>query len=193
VGRISEVTVLFADARGFTALIHEHGPEEITPYIDEFFRRCSKIVIDHDGIIDHFRGDAVLAFFNVPIRREDHLNQAIEAAREIQMAVPNINKDRGGSDLLKVGVGITTGMGLATTVGSNACTDYTIMGDVANIASRLQGLAEPGEILISDEVYEAVQSGYPDAEKRVVDLKGISSPVQVYSLATGTSREASSD
>jgi len=95
VGRLSEVTVLFANARGFTSLIHEHGPEEITPYIDEFFRRCSNIVINHDGIIDHFRGDAVFAFFNVPVKREDHLAQAIESAREIQSAVPEINRSRG--------------------------------------------------------------------------------------------------
>ena len=189
-GRLSEVTVLFADARGFTALIHERGPEEITPYIDEFFRRCSNIVIRHDGIIDHFRGDAVLAFFNVPVKREDHLPRAIEAAREIQMAVPEINRAQGDSDILKVGVGITTGMGLATTVGSNTCTDYTIMGDVANIASRLQGLAEPGEILIANEVYEAVRNSYPNAGKRVMDLKGISTPVDIYSLGTRTSGEA---
>ena len=65
-GHLSEVTVLFADACGFTALVHERGPEEITPFIDEFFKRCATIVVNHDGIIDHFRGDAVLAFFNIP-------------------------------------------------------------------------------------------------------------------------------
>ena len=135
-GRLSEVTVLFADARGFTSLIHEHGPEEITPYIDECFKRCSSIVVSHDGIIDHFRGDAVLAFFNVPIKHDDHVTRAIAAAIEIQQAVPEINVQRGRGELLKVGVGITTGWGLTTTVGSNACTDYTVMGDVANIASR---------------------------------------------------------
>ena len=182
-GRISEVTVLFADARGFTALVHEYGPEEITPYIDEFFRRCSNIVIGQDGIIDHFRGDAVLAFFNVPVRREDHLARAINAAKEIQMAVPDINQSR-GSDLLKVGIGITTGLGLATTVGSDTCTDYTIMGDVANIASRLQGMARPGEILVSDEVYEGVRADYPDADQRMIDLKGIGEPVRVHSLVS---------
>ncbi len=94
-GRISEVTVLFADAHGFTTLIHQHGPQEITPYIDEFFRRCSNIVVGQDGIIDHFRGDAVLAFFNVPVRREDHLSRAINVEEEIQKAVPEINQSRG--------------------------------------------------------------------------------------------------
>ena len=181
-GRLSEVTVLSADTRGFTALIHERGPEEITPFIDEFFRRCSNIVVSHDGIIDNFRGDAVLGFFNVPIRRDDHVARAIAAASEIQQAVPEINVRRGEEDLLKVGIGITTGMALTTTVGSDECKDYTVMGDVANIASRLQGLAGPGEILVSNEVYKAAQGTFPGARKRVLELKGISDPVVAYSL-----------
>lgn len=154
----------------------------ITPYIDEFFKRCSSIVVSHDGIIDHFRGDAVLAFFNVPIKRDDHVKRAIAAATEIQQAVPGINLQGGRGELLKVGVGITTGLGLTTTVGSNACTDYTVMGDVANIASRLQGLADPGEILVSGEVYDVVQDEFPDAAKRVLELKGISQPIVAYTL-----------
>ena len=182
-GRLSEVTVLFADARGFTALIHERGPEEITPFIDEVFRRCANIVVSHDGIIDNFRGDAGLGFFNVPVKRDDHIARAIAAATEIQQAVPHINLAKGEEQLLKIGIGITTGIALTTTVGSDSCKDYTIMGDVANIASRLQGLASPGEILVSDEVYNAVQKAFPDATQRVLELKGISQPVVAYTLS----------
>ena len=181
-GLISEVTVLFADARGFTALIHQRGPREITPYIDEFFKRCASIVVKHDGIIDHFRGDAVLGFFNVPIKHNDHVERAIAAAHEIQQAVPDINLAKGDEDLLKVGIGITTGWGLTTTVGSNRCTDYTVMGDVANYASRLQGIAGPGEILVSSEVYQDVKEGYPGACEKVLELKGIDDPYIAYSL-----------
>lgn len=181
-GNLSEVTVMFADTRGFTTLIHQRGPEEITPYIDEFFKRCSSIVIKHDGIVDHFRGDAVLAFFNVPIKHDDHVDRAIAAAHEIQQVVPDINLAKGEEDLLKVGIGITTGWGLTTTVGSNKCTDYTVMGDVANFASRLQGLAGPGEILVSSEAYEAVQDGFPGASEKVLELKGIEGPYVAYSL-----------
>lgn len=139
-------------------------------------------MVNHDGIIDHFRGDAVLGFFNVPIKHDDHVGRAVAAATEIQQAVPEINLDKGEEDLLKIGIGITTGYGLATTVGSNSCTDYTIMGDVANIASRLQGLAGPGEILVSDEAYQAVHNGFPDAQRRVLEIKGIGNPVVAYSL-----------
>lgn len=176
------MTVMFADARRFTSLIHQRGPQEITPYIDEFFKRCASIVVKHDGIIDHFRGDAVLAFFNVPIKREDHVERAVSAAHEIQRAVPDINLAKGEEDLLKVGVGITTGWGFTTTVGSNECTDYTVMGDVANFASRLQGLAGPGEILVSGDVYNAVGDGFPSAREKMLDIKGIDDPYQAYPL-----------
>ena len=175
--------MLFADVRGFTTLIHELGPEEITPLIAEFFRRCSDIVVKYDGIIDHFSGGAILGFFNVPIKHEDHVTRAVSVAQEIQQAVPDINLNQGQEDLLKVGVGITTGWGLTATVGTNLCKDYTVMGDVANIASWLQGLAGPGEIIVTEEVYEQVQSTFPNAEKLVLELRGISYPVVAYLLA----------
>lgn len=181
-GHLSEITVLFADCRDFTRLTHELGPQVITPLIDEFFRRCSDIVVSHDGILDNFRGDAVLAFFNVPIRREDHVSRAVTAATQIQLAVPEINVKLGGGDLLRVGVGVTTGMAYASLVGSDDCKDYTVMGDVVNIGSRLQGLAEQGEILVSQEVYDKVADAFPNARERVLEVKGISEPMHAYSL-----------
>ncbi len=181
-GRLSDVTVLFADCRDFTTLTHERGPEVITPLVDEFFRLSAATVVKHDGIVDHFRGDAVLAFFNVPIKHEDHVARAITAATEIQMAVPAINTKLGARDLLRVGVGITTGVGLTANLGSNECKDYTMMGDVVNIASRLQNLAGPGEILVSAEAYEHIRGAFPNARERTLEIKGINEPVQAYSL-----------
>lgn len=71
-------------------------------------------MVAHDGIVDNFRGDAVLAFFNLPIRRKDHITQAISAAKQIQLAVPEINAKLGGDNLLRVGIGFTTGMWVRT-------------------------------------------------------------------------------
>ena len=181
-GHLSEITTIFADCRDFTRLTHELGPEVITPLIDRFFRRCSDIVVSHDGILDNFRGDAVLAFFNVPIRHEDHVVKAVTAATQIQLAVPEINDKLGGGDLLRVGVGVTTGLAFASLVGSDDCKDYTVMGDVVNIGSRLQNVAGRGEILVSEDVYKQVASAFPDAQERVLELKGISEPVRAYSL-----------
>ena len=96
--------------------------------------------------------------------------------------MPDINASLGEEDTLKVGVGINTGMAWTATVGSDDCKDYTVMGDVANISSRLQNLAAPGEILVSKEVYDVVGNGYPNAEGRELELKGISEPVRAFSL-----------
>ena len=144
-------------------------------------------MIKHDGIIDHFRGDAVLAFFNVPIKHEDHVERVLSVARKIQQAVPNINLNRDQEDLLKVGVGITTGWGLTATVGSNLCKDYTVMGDVANIAARIQGMAAPGEIIVTADVYEQIRAEFPDAEKSDLELRGISHPVTVHTIVQADS------
>ena len=181
-GHLSEVTAVFADCRDFTKLTHELGPEVITPLIDRFFRRCSDIVVSHDGILDNFRGDAVLAFFNVPLRHEDHVDRAVTAATQMQLAVPEINAELGGEDLLQVGVGVSTGLAYASLVGSDDCKDYTVMGDVVNIGSRLQNMAGRGEILVSEDVYQRVASAFPNARERVLELKGISEPVRAYSL-----------
>ena len=174
--------MLFADLRGFTALIHERGPEAMRPLVDEFFKRCSDIVVNHDGIVDHFLGDAVMAFFNVPIWHEDHGARAISAATQIQLAVSGINVAAGEEGVLKVGIGIATGLAATGALGSNDCREYTVMGDNVNIAARLQGEAAPGEILVTEEVYHYVKSAFPNARERVLELKGISEPVQAYSL-----------
>ena len=84
--------------------------------------------------------------------------------------------------MLQVGVGVTTGMALASLVGSDDCKDYTVMGDVVNMGSRLQNMAGRGEILVSKEVYQQVASAFPNARDRVLELKGISEPVLAYSL-----------
>ena len=84
--------------------------------------------------------------------------------------------------MLQVGVGVTTGMALASLVGSDDCKDYTVTGDVVNMGSRLQNLAGRGEILVSKEVYQQVASAFPNARDRVLELKGISEPVLAYSL-----------
>ncbi len=162
--------------------MHERGPEAVRPMVDEFFRRCSEIIVAHDGIVDHFLGDAVLGLFNAPIRRNDHAAQAVSAATEIQQAVPQINRNIGEEGLLQVGIGISTGMVYAGVVGSNNCSDYTALGDAVNIASRLQGEADAGEILVSEQTYDEMAEPFPHTSERLFELKGISKPVRAFSL-----------
>ena len=147
-------------------------------------------MVSQDGIVDHFLGDAVLALFNVPIRRADHVARAVKAAAQIQTAIPEINAAIGEQDLLKVGIGITTGMAYTGIVGSDSCSDYTALGDVVNIASRLQGEAGPGETLGAEDAYEYVKEEYPSAQEQSLQLKGIAEPVRAYLLAQAPDRLA---
>ena len=174
-GRLSEVTVLFADCRGFTTLMREQGPEAVRPLVDGFFRRCHGIVVGQDGIVDHFLGDAVLALFNVPIHHEDHVARAVMAAVEIQKT-----PEQHGP--LRVGIGITSGLAFTGMVGSNNCGDYTALGDAVNLAARLQGEAAPGEVLLDEAAYLHVKDVFPFANERAVQVKGISGKIKAYPL-----------
>ena len=174
--------MLFADCRGYTALVHERGPEAVKPIMDDFFRHCREAVVRYDGIVDHFLGDAVLALFNAPARHEDHASRAVKAAMDIQAAMQEVNANAGEEGLLQVGVGISTGLAYTGVVGSDNCSDYTALGDTVNIASRLQGEAAGGEVLVTEEVYEQITEMYPNAEERTLGLKGISERVHAYPL-----------
>jgi adenylate cyclase len=182
VGRLSEVTVLFADCRGYTRLTHELGIEKLAPITEEFFKTSAQIIREHHGIVDHLLGDAVMALFNVPIKHDDHVLRAVTAAFRIQEAVDHINAKLEDKIVLGVGIGIATGTALATNMGSTNCNDYTMVGDSINIASRLQGKAATGEILVTDEAYKPISAAFPGAIRAEYLLKGISHPVAAHRL-----------
>lgn len=177
--------MLFADCRGFTRLTHELGIEKLTPITEEFFKTSAEIVREHHGIVDHFLGDAMMALFNVPIKHDDHVLRAVSAACRIQEAVDQMNAKLQGGVVLGVGIGIATGTALATNMGSTNCNDYTMVGDSINIASRLQGKAASGEILVTDEAYKAISAAFPDAVRVEYLVKGISQPITAHRLPRG--------
>jgi len=181
-GRLSEVTALFADCRGYTRLTRELGIEKLTPITEEFFKTSAEIIREHHGIVDRLLGDGVMALFNVPIKRDDHALRAVTAAFRIQEAVKQINTALDGGVVLGVGIGIATGTALATNMGSTHCSDYTMVGDTINIAARLQGHATPGEVLVTEDVYKPISSAFPGAMRAEYLLKGISQPVAAHRL-----------
>jgi adenylate cyclase len=179
--------VLFADCRGYTRLTHELGIEKLAPITEEFFKTSAEIIREHHGIVDHLLGDAIMAFFNVPIKHDDHVLRAVTAAFQIQEAVDQINGKLDNGIALGVGIGIATGTALATNMGSTNCSDYTMVGDNINIASRLQGKAATGEILVTDEAYQSISAAFPGAIRVQYLLKGISHPIAAHRLSRGSS------
>jgi adenylate cyclase len=177
---------MFADVRNYTRLVHQRGPQVMTPLVDDFVRRARDAVVANDGILDRYLGDAVLSLFNVPVRHDDHVRRAVKAALEIQAMVPQINARAGHEKLIQVGIGINTGVALTGAVGSTSCDDYTALGDAVNIASRLQNEAAPGEVVVTADVYRHVQDQFPDAVERTLTLKGIDEPVVAFVLTTAS-------
>ena len=174
--------MLFADCRGYTRLTHELGIEKLAPITEEFFKKSAEIIREHHGIVDHFLGDAVMALFNVPIKHDDHVLRAVNAAFRIQEAVDGINAKLEDGVRLAVGIGIATGTALATNMGSTNCNDYTMVGDSINIASRLQAKAATGEILVTADAYQTIGAAFPSAVRVEYLFKGLSQPVAAHRL-----------
>jgi adenylate cyclase len=175
--------VLFADCRDYTRLTQEFGIEKVAPVMQEFFQMSSRIIVGHDGIVDRLLGDGCMAFFNVPIKHDDHVARAVHAAFQIQQGVSHINAEFGGEFILQVGIGVATGLALVTSMGSTRCSDYTMVGDSINIASRLQSQAAPGEIVVTEDAYAAIATAFRGAQPRRYQLKGIARPVVAYALS----------
>jgi adenylate cyclase len=183
-GRVAEITVLFADLSSFTELTHELGPERTHEVVDAFLQMATYCLVKHDAFIDKYVGDAVMAFFNVPIRREDHSARAVAAAQEILAGIPSLNARFG----LRLGavVAIATGFARVGRLGSSHGKDYTAIGDVVNLAARLEGVASRGEIVIDESVYAAVHAQVDEAQAETVTLKGFKDPVRAYRLGSSS-------
>jgi adenylate cyclase len=144
-GRMIEITVLFADLSSFTELTQELGAEKTHQVVDAFLRMATDALVQHGAFIDKYVGDAVMALFNVPIISEDHARRAVTAATELITRLKLLGAGFGLE--LNASVGIATGFARVGRLGSDDAKDYTAIGDVVNLAARLQSKAGAGEIL----------------------------------------------
>lgn len=177
-------TILFADIRGYTDLSQQIEGVKLNQLLNHFYDRCTAAMWERDGIVNKFIGDAVLAIFNFPLIRKEHVQNAVNAAVQLQKDCQNLKEEIGLSDIptLGVGIGIHTGECYMGEVGTTY-KDFTAIGPVVNLTSRLQGAAGVGEIIVTEEVFNEVKHQFPDAQKRTLTLKGINSPVNGYVLA----------
>ncbi len=150
-------------------------------FLQQFYDQCAAAIWEREGIINKFIGDAVLAVFNFPLMRQDHAKNAVMAAMQLQENCRTLRSELGleSEHSLGVGIGIHTGNCSIGEVGT-AYKDFTVIGPVVNLASRLQGAARAGEILITEEVYKETRDDFPDLSKRSLTLKGIDHTVDSY-------------
>jgi adenylate cyclase len=179
-GRLVEMTVVFADLSSFTEMTSHMGASATYSVVDEFLRLASSTLMSHGAFIDKYIGDAVMALFNVPIKRADHAAAAVAASAKLQELLPGLSERLGVP--LQASIGIASGFARVGRLGSDDFKDYTAIGDVVNQAARLQAQAGPTEILVSQDVYRKVTSAYPGVPAETLVLKGFSQRTVAYRL-----------
>jgi len=181
-GQRQEITCLFADIRGFTDFSQQHEPETLMEILNRYLAAGAEAVLAEEGTLDKFMGDAVLAFFNAPLRQEDHVLRALRAALSINERVARIY-DRMPADChLAYGVGINVGDAVVGNLGTEKRLDYTAIGVTVNLARRLQEAAAPGQILISQRVYERARDHIRAQPVPSVKVDGMGPSDMIYEL-----------
>lgn len=183
-GTRRELTVLFVDIRGFTPLSEQAEPEEIVEILNEYLDLTATCIFRYDGTLDKFIGDATMAIFNAPLLLEDHPMKAVQAAwamKEGAVALEKKLMERFGRSV-KFGIGIHTGPAVFGNIGSKTRMDYTAIGDTVNTAARLESNSKPGQIILSETVYETVKERITAVPLGEIKVKGKEQGIRIYEL-----------
>ena len=178
------VTVLFADIRGFTRFSERYPPTEVVEVLNLIFAELTKVIFECGGTFDKYLGDAIMAFFGAPMSHEDDPLRAVSAAMTMQSVfgeLINRNVHKGLKDL-GLGIGINTGEAIVGNVGSEKVMDYTVIGDVANVASRFQEIASKGQTIIGQTTYQYVREHVVAEELLYQYVEGRDDPIISYDL-----------
>ena len=175
-GEKKVVTVLFADVRGFTSMSEKLQPEQVVEVLNRYLSKMTDIVFKHEGTLDKYVGDEIMATYNVPLNLKDHALKAVQTAIEMQKVA------RGMGEELKYGIGINTGDAIVGNIGSAKRLDYTVIGDSVNLGARLCGKAEPNQILISESTYHLVKDKIETKSIGEITVKGKEKPLRVYEI-----------
>ncbi|MBI3803798.1 MAG: HAMP domain-containing protein [Nitrospirae bacterium] len=183
-GERRRVTVLFSDIRGFTSMSERMAPEEVVSILREYFSVMVDVLIAHEGVLDKFIGDAIMAVFGAPVRHPDDPLRAVRTAIAMQKALVDLNeeRDRRGAEAIYIGIGIATGDVVAGNIGSEKQMQYSVIGDDVNLAARIQSKSGKEKILICPETYKAVCGEIKTIPLEPMMLKGKSHPVQIYQV-----------
>lgn len=179
-----EVSLLFVDIRGFTPLSEKSEPEEVVEILNEYLGICAKAVLNYQGTLDKFMGDAVMAIFSAPLELEDHAYRAVKAAQEMIEESKKFQKELEKKYGLsaELGVGINTGYAVVGNIGADFRMDYTAIGDTVNTAARLESEAEPGQIIISESTYDKIKDRVDAKPIGSINVKGKSEEVFIYEV-----------
>jgi PAS domain S-box-containing protein len=177
------VTILFADLSGFTPFSERHEPELVFSTLNSYLDLAAQAILEQEGTLDKFMGDAVLAIWNCPDPQVDHALRAVRAAHEIMRRSLLAHRNLSEADRhMSFRIGITTGSAMIGNVGTDELFNYTAIGDTVNLAQRLQTSAEPGQVLMEKHTYEIVADYVLAQPLEPIVVKGRQRPVDVYEL-----------
>ena len=178
------VTVLMSDLRGFTALSEEMSAEYVVDMLNIFLEAMTEIILEHNGTINTFIGDAIMVVFGAPQKRNDDAMRAVTCALAMQKKMSDVNKLclRKGYPQLKMGIGINTGEVVAGNIGSQKRLKYDFIGHNVNIAARIEAYSIGGQILISEKTLQACKLELTVASQMQVIAKGIKKPILIYDI-----------
>ena len=185
-GTRREMTVLFSDIRGFTTVSERGQPEEIVRTLNEYFTQMVALVFKHQGTLDKFVGDMVMALFGAPLEDPDHADHAVETALDMIVELRKLNDGwrAEGRPELDIGIGVNTGPMIAGNIGSEAIMSYTVIGDAVNLGSRLESANKQygTRIIISEGTREHLKNKYVFRPLGDVVVKGKTKPVAIFEL-----------
>jgi adenylate cyclase len=180
------VTVMFTDVVGFTSISEKLTPAELVHLLNEYLTDMTDTILQHQGIIDKYEGDAIMAEFGVPVSYENHPLMACKAALEMQRKLKNLRAKwrEEGKPLLRARIGINTGEVIVGNMGSRDVFDYTVMGDHVNLGSRLEGANKfyGTAVMISEYTYEYIKNDFYTRELDLIRVKGKEKPIRVFEL-----------
>jgi len=179
-GEQREVSVLFGDIRNFTPMSEQLSPEEVVKMLNTYLSVVTDTVIQHDGIVNKFWGDSIIAVWNAPQLQPEHALLAVKAAWEAQQKLAELRQSDDRLRPVQFGIGINTGIALVGNIGSAGRTEYTVIGDSVNIASRICSSAPGGQVWIGAETYNQTKDYIEAEELEPQKLKGKAEPVIVY-------------
>ena len=185
-GKRAEVTILFADIRGFTSMSERISAEEVSNILNEYFSAIEPIITKYNGVINKFIGDAVMAIFGEPVQDKNHVENAVKCGYEMLKEVARLRKKwiEEGKPKIEIGIGINTGEAFVGNIGSEKRLEYTVIGDVVNLASRIENYNKvyKTNFLISASTYEKVRKFADVIKISGVTIRGKEKKLDIYEV-----------
>ncbi len=186
-GKRAPISVLFADVVGFTPLAESRGAEQVVALLNELFTVLTEIVFRHGGTVDKFIGDCIMAVWGAPVAQEDHAARALAAAEDMMRFLETANegwKEKYDVEV-RLGIGVNSGEAIVGNIGSDKRMEYTVVGDVVNVAARLEGIAQPNQVLVAESTQKLAGEAFALRRLGERRLTGRKNETAVFELEVG--------